>query len=92
MNMMNELVMRDSRRDSLIGGAGRCSAGFRCTGIPASSSAHWSAAGFAGSATQRWEGPRCHSPARCPSTTSDVTKLPGRVYRCPAVGEQAENM
>lgn len=66
-------------------GAGRCSAGSLCTGIPASSSAPSSARGSAGSATHRREGRRsAHSPARCPSTTNDVTTLPGRGYRCPA--------
>lgn len=83
------IVMCD--RDSLIRAAGRCSAGFQCTGTPASSSALWSAQGSAGSAIRRRErGPRSHTSARCPSTRSDVTILPGRGYHCPAGTKQED--
>lgn len=78
-------------RDSPIRGAERCSAGFLCTGIPASSSRLWSAPGFAASATRRREGRRSDTRARCPSTTSDVTTLPGRVHHCPAVTKQGRD-
>lgn len=78
-------------RDSLIRGAGRCSAGFLCTGIQASSSALWSAQGFAGSPTQWREDPHSRTADRCPSTRSDVTILQRKECRCPAAAKQAED-
>lgn len=62
--------------DSPLWRSERCSVGFLCTGIAASSSPLWSAQGFPASASQRSAGRHCHTGARCPSTRSGVMTLP----------------